>query len=237
LWTCSGCLCAQYCNEGCQRKARSKHKEFCVLIKKQLAVVDAARKAVLDHYGTEQEFESRVGDLRGWARARPYLRARLELAKLYFRMAEHDDDPRGRVLAKEDHAKLVRLTQDNPYIRCIYPFVLLELGELQEAFDFIKYWEAAGRDVAKVKPLSKTKELLRYPHAEGIFDNLLERETNPAGGYRLEVWIFLAAQLIKFMLSKELKDGGPDSEFVKKVLAAGKSPKDVSKRQFFFFSL
>jgi hypothetical protein len=152
-------------------------------------------------------------------------------------MAEHEDHPRGFVLAKDAYGELLRLTRgDNQYVRCIYPFVLLELGELQAAFDCIKYWEAvdaADGDIDKVKPLPKTKELWRYPHAEGIFNDMLKYEPGKVVGYWniVETWTLLAAVLIKFMLAYELGAGEPDSYFMKKVLAKGKSPKEVSDAQ------
>ncbi len=160
----------------------------------------------------------------------------LQIGRLYIRMAENEDHPRGFVLAKDAYGELLRLTKkDNQYVRCIYPFVLLELGELQAAFDCIKYWEAvdaAGHDVDKVEPLPITKELWRYPHAEGIFDDML-KYNEPKDGYwnTLETWILLAGLLIRYMFLQEFMHAEPDSYFVRMVLTKGKSPEDVSEVQ------
>ncbi len=238
LLTCSGCHCAQYCGQDCQRKAWVQHKRLCVQIKKQIVVVDSARQVMFDHFKEEEEeFDSYVGDMYGWAEVRPYLRARLKIGRLYIRMAEYEDDPRGFLLGKDAYDELLRLTkEDNQYVRCVYAFVLLELGELQAAFDFVKYWEAvdaARYKVEKVEPLPKTKELWRYPHAEGIFEDVLKYEPGENDGCwkMLDNWGLLVAVLIKFMLFEMLKAGRPDSCLVQKVLAEGKSPADAAKVQ------
>jgi hypothetical protein len=149
-------------------------------------------------------------------------------------MAENEGDPRGFLLGKDAYGELLRLsTKDQQYVRCIYPFVLLEL---QAAFDCVKYWEAVDAARYKVEPLPKTTELWRYPHAEGIFDDMLKYEPGKAGYWNIrENWTLLAALLIKHMLILELKAEKSDSCFVRKVLAQGKSPVDVAEEQIRLF--
>jgi hypothetical protein len=181
--------------------------------------------------GDEKEFEENVGEIYGYVDARPYLRAFRKLGTLWIKMAEAEDDPRGFRLGKTVYADLLRFTKgDNQGIRLLLPFVLLELGEIQETVDFVKArcWQkkdddAVGRSAAP---------------SDDIFYDFLELEGDcwfMIPECNMDAEGLLALVIARFMVVKELNASNSESWLVKLAASKKMSLKDAAADQMKIF--
>ncbi len=245
LKMCSFCQCAKYCNVDCQAKARPAHKALCNEIKEQRAVVDKKRAHLLKRWfdGSEAKFEESVGEFWRILDARPYCRALRKLGTLWVKMVEEEEDLKGFVLAKYAYMELLRLThKDNQNVKYLLPFVLLELGDVEDAFDFLKWWAWVRRpdneSERKMDDVSKIKGHWWVPRVENIFGDFFDFH-EPCGGsmvsYYMDNATLFGLVVARFMIAEELKKGNPESSLVKKALAKKLRPSDVADEQMKLF--
>ena len=242
LKICGFCKCAKYCNQECQAKGRPRHKALCNEIKAQRAVVDEKRAYLLENWfdGSEAKFEKSIGDFWPILDARPYCRALRKLGTLWAKMAENEDDAKGFVLAKSTFMELLRLThKDNQNIKYLLPFILLELGEIERAFDFLKWWSWARRTKSdyQLDSDSKIKGKWWIPIVENIFDDFFLFKLNGDSdvAYMMDNSTLLALVVTRFMMAEELRKGDADSSLVKRALAKNLKLEDVAGGQMQLF--
>jgi tetratricopeptide (TPR) repeat protein len=244
LKTCSFCQCAKYCNQDCQAKARPAHKALCNEIKDQRAVVDKKRAHLLESWfdGSEDKFEESVGKFWPILDARPYCRALRKLGTLWAKMAETEEDAKGFFLSKYAYMELLRLTHDdNQNVKYLLPFILLELGDVDDAFDFLKWWvwvrRPDNKSERKMDDVSKIKGHWWVPRVENIFDDFFEfqRDGGSMISYNMDNATLFALIVTRFMMAEELKKGSKESSLVKKALAKKLRPRDVADGQMKLF--
>jgi hypothetical protein len=231
LKQCSSCKCAQYCSVECQAGAWPAHQALCKQIAKQHAVVAETRRVMIreSFSGDEKVFEEYVGKLYGFVDARPYLRAFRNLGTLWVEMAEAEDDPRGFRLGKAVYMELLRFTEaDNQGVRMLVPFVLLQLGEIQETVDFVKArcWRANKKDGER-RPSPAANIFKDFLKLKGDWLSVPDCDMDAEG--------LLALVIVRFMIAEELKTCNHDSWLVKMAVSKKMLPKDAAVGQMKIF--
>jgi hypothetical protein len=146
LSTCSRCRAVQYCSREHQKEHFKAHKAVCKSIQqnRQLMAEEAEK---IRNWGDDDfampanAFETHAGHFWGLFDTRPYMRAKMgvltELSTINSRLAIE------AALAEAiDCHRLCR--SDNMGVRDVTPTLMLLLGKLQEAYDFIKWYETSG---------------------------------------------------------------------------------------------
>jgi hypothetical protein len=147
LLLCTGCRAVRYCSKDHQAKHRAQHKSVCSRIKKcrkNLEVEDdGVRNATPDFMTPANAFATDVGHFWGLVHTRSYMRARFALMDLLRKEGTLD----GVKEALSHLMDMMRLCRsDNMGIRKIIPFLMLQLDQDQECYDFIKWYETTGAD-------------------------------------------------------------------------------------------
>jgi hypothetical protein len=187
--------------------------------------------------GDEKEFEENMGRLYGFIDARPYLRAFRKLGTLWVNMAEAEDDPRGFRLGKTVYSELLRFNKDdNQGVRVLLPFVLLELGEIQETVDFVKarFWKINEDDDDDDDDDKKKR---RPPPPTNIFKDFLKLKGDWLRVHDCDIDVvgLLALVIARFMIAEELKTCKHDSWLVKMSVSKKKLPRDAAADQMKMF--
>lgn len=149
---CKGCKSIVYCSRICQEAHWSKHKAICKKIKKWsvkvVKEVEVARNYE-DFDGSRKNlFDEDVGNFWGLFETRDYCRARFFVADGMRECAMKNNSTLALEMALEHLLDLVWLTRsDNMGCREIIPSILISLGRMQDAYDFMKWWAVVGADM------------------------------------------------------------------------------------------
>jgi len=149
---CKGCKSIIYCSRICQEAHWGKHKAICKKIKKWsvevVKEVEVARNYE-DFDGSRKNlFDGHVGEFWGLFEPRDYCRARFFVADGMLECAMKNNSTLALQMALEHLLDLVWLTRsDNLGCRYMIPSILISLGRMQDAYDFMKWWAVAGSDM------------------------------------------------------------------------------------------
>jgi len=146
---CSRCKSIIYCSRVCQETHWDEHKAVCKKIKKFSVKVESEVEEVRNYKdwdgSTRNLFEADVGYFWGLMDPRDYCRARYMLADAMRECAVKNNSKLALELALEHLLDLVWMTRgDNMGCRDIIPGILISLGRMQEAYDFMKWWSVTN---------------------------------------------------------------------------------------------
>jgi hypothetical protein len=135
LSRCSACKVVAYCGPEHQAADRPVHKDFCKPIKKILFVLGKDEETLRAHPGDVDTTQN-------------YMKSRNELIHEVKRI-----NTKVAVQAALDHSlDLMRLgPKDNMGVRNHVPALLLRLGQDQECYDFVKWWNTNGHDYRYIR--------------------------------------------------------------------------------------
>ena len=149
---CSRCTAVRYCSKECQKEHWEHHKGYCNEIKKLLRKVVVEREPLRryeDWFGSDPYdlFEDNVGHFWGLVEPRNYCRARHALSMRLHECGIKNNSKLALELCVEHLLDLVWLNRgDNLGVRSLIPGILCALGETQEAYDFLKWWQVCDPD-------------------------------------------------------------------------------------------
>ncbi|KAK5954616.1 hypothetical protein OHC33_004338 [Knufia fluminis] len=146
LRLCTGCNVVRYCPREHQVEHRPAHKSTCSKIKKGRAKLskeeELVRNATPDFATPANAFETSVGHFWGILSTRDYMRARFDLADSVRRVGTLDGVQEGLAYL-QDMLRLCR--SDNMGVRDIVPYLMLQLDQDQECYDFVKWYQTEGQ--------------------------------------------------------------------------------------------
>ena len=142
--TCSKCNAVKYCSRECQKDHWKNHKSYCNEIKKLIKKVEKEAKPLREYEEcgrVRNLFEDSVGHFWGLLDPRNYCRVRYDLCFALLKCAMNNNSKLALELSLEHMLDLACLNRtDNIGIRFFIPGVLCALDEMQEAYDFLKWW-------------------------------------------------------------------------------------------------
>jgi hypothetical protein len=142
LSRCASCKVMRYCSREHQIADRENHKAACKRVKKAYERVDHEERTLRALPPSlmlpANVFEESIGHFWGILDTRDYMRSRLSLVEAF-----EGVPTKSAVEARLDHVKdMLRLCRgDNIGVRYFAPFMMIRLGQDQEAYDFMK-WHA-----------------------------------------------------------------------------------------------
>lgn len=161
LQRCSQCDCVTYCNASCQRAHWQQHKRLCKEVKQSRALVlrlageleEMPREGALLGFPRTAEqsyFDVNVGHFWGILEPRDYCRARFKLGGLLRSFGcegRTQNHQRATQWALQHYLDLLWLCRgDNLGVRDEVPLLLMHLGQVQAAYDFLKWWAVCDLD-------------------------------------------------------------------------------------------
>ena len=192
---CGRCKSVVYCTRTCQQESWKKHKVLCKKVEKQYDTVEGESLSLLQvRIWNDVEmnaFEDCQGDFWGMHESRDYMRARYALINTLLQM----EYTMAYELALEHLLDMCWLCRsDNMGLRDVVPHVMLQLGQIQEAYDFQKWWlvELCGDD-----------DRVSYTHLsfkeEDVFESLSDLRLSDYTGMCALATMFL----IKYIVFRE----------------------------------
>ena len=148
---CSRCTAVKYCSKSCQKEHWIVHKSYCNQIKKHMRTV-AVEAAALRQYedwngDVINLFEECVGHFWGMVDPRDYCRARHSLDLALHNCGMNNNSKLALELSVEHMLDLVWLNRgDNLGVRVLIPSIYCMLDRVQEAYDFLKWWQTCDPD-------------------------------------------------------------------------------------------
>ncbi|GAX27806.1 hypothetical protein FisN_13Hu087 [Fistulifera solaris] len=149
LLCCARCRTAWYCNRSCQKAHYKEHQDICLCLSKdqehveKLAIPLRSLRRDDDDSDDEPEnvFEMQVGAFGQQEVTLPYMNSLRSLVTSFV-VAAHEADIKQVWETTLAHAlELQRLDAIGPQdIRCMTPFMLLNLNRDDDAFDFMRHW-------------------------------------------------------------------------------------------------
>lgn len=146
LSECAACKVTTYCSRDHQITHGERHAHECKAVKKARDIFDHEEQKLRDFPGDSltpaYPFENSVGDFWGILETRNYMRARFALVEALRKLKTYD-----AVRTATEHIRdMLRLCRsDNMGVRDLLPALLLRLGQDQQCYDFIKWWQVMGR--------------------------------------------------------------------------------------------
>jgi len=202
--SCSRCSAIRYCGKECQEAQWPSHKSICKEIKTQKNKTDQEADPLRNyvHFGGRRPtniFQTDVGHFWGFVDPRDYCRARFFWAVALHKCGTKNNSLLALELATEHLFDLMWLCRgDNLGARFLLANVLLDQNKLQDAYDFIKWWQVCDPD-GHYDWGDTTLPYLNL-HGENMFEDLEELQLNK---YTSCQWL-APLTLIKIKLQLEL---------------------------------
>ncbi|TMW67637.1 hypothetical protein Poli38472_011257 [Pythium oligandrum] len=141
---CTQCHVVFYCSDRHQREHLAEHQSLCALVQTAIRRLDKEERRLRREEGNDV-FEEDVGHFWSIFETRDYMRAKNRLI-----MVMHEvGTPTALQIALEEGMDCLRLCRgDNVGMRHTVPAFMLRLGDVQDCYDFIKWWATCDREVA-----------------------------------------------------------------------------------------
>ncbi|XP_066921074.1 uncharacterized protein [Clytia hemisphaerica] len=200
---CSRCTAVKYCSKECQKDHWVKHKTHCNEIKRRTKILAKEAETLRQFYELEDLlpgslFKVAIGIFWRLVEPRNYCKERLGLALKLRSCGMKNNSKLALELSVEHMLDLIWLCRgDNLGVRLHIPSILCVLGEVQEAYDFLKWWQ--DRDLISCCYDMK----LPYCNLKGedMYESLSELKLSNHTDVHWYVDLFL----IKYKLIRQLK--------------------------------
>ncbi|KAE9044805.1 hypothetical protein PR003_g4341 [Phytophthora rubi] len=147
LFKCSRCQAVLYCGREHQTTHFPAHKALCRRIKKMRDLMEQeaheVRNADEDGWTPANAFETHAGNFWKIHSTRPYMSAKMDLIR---GLSAIPSRPAIEAALAETKGCLRLCRSDNVGVREVVPTLLLLLGQYQEAYDYIKWYQTSGQD-------------------------------------------------------------------------------------------